>query len=152
MNYQLVIIGHGDYPTGVKSALTLLTGDGDRFTTFNLNAQMTHIAFEQQLTAYLASHDRVIIFADMTGGAPYQTVAKLLLTNLKPHQFMISSAPLNLILDLYMQDMTGRLTDATVTAALAKSVKQAQTLIRVTPADETATTSATTVVSDEGGI
>ncbi|WP_318764991.1 PTS sugar transporter subunit IIA domain-containing protein [Lactiplantibacillus carotarum] len=133
MNYKLAIIGHGNYPDGVKSALKLFTGDDSTFDVFNLDDKTTHAAFQAELSQYLAKNERVIIMADMTGGAPHQEVAELLLKAGRPYQYIVSSAPLNLILDLYMQDVTGMLTDATVKDVLTHSVQQAAESIRITP-------------------
>ncbi|RRK09466.1 PTS fructose transporter subunit IIA [Lactiplantibacillus garii] len=150
MNYKLAIIGHGNYPDGVKSALKLFTGDDTAFDVFNLDEHTTHAAFQTELSDYLVHNERVIILADMTGGAPHQEVAEILLKANRPYQYIISSAPLNLILDIYMQDMTGQLTDATVKDILSHSIQQAAESIQVTPALKPVTTVSHDQVKEDG--
>jgi PTS system N-acetylgalactosamine-specific IIA component len=91
MNYAMAVVGHGRYPEGVLSALKLLIGTTDGMTAFNLDETTTHEQFEQRLKNFLDENDHALVFADMTGGAPHQIVARLMLEQNRPHQYIISS-------------------------------------------------------------
>ncbi|MBW4803746.1 PTS fructose transporter subunit IIA [Loigolactobacillus coryniformis] len=136
MNYNFCILGHGKYPEGILSALKLLAGTADGITIFNLDESTTHEAFQESVDKFLTTTERVVCFADMTGGAPHQTAARLILEKKKQHQYIVSSAPINLILDLYMQCQSGLLTDDTIELNIKKSINQAQALIQVIPTND----------------
>lgn len=103
MNYKIAIVGHGNYSSGVLSALQLLIGGVDNVSVFNLNESCTHQQFEERLKSFLLENDRVLIFADMTGGAPHQIAGRLIYEVNNDKHMIISSASVNLILDLYMK-------------------------------------------------
>ena len=132
MNYAMAVVGHGRYPEGVLSALKLLIGTTDGMTAFNLDETTTHEQFEQRLKTFLDENDHALVFADMTGGAPHQIVARLMLEQNRPHQYIISSAPLNLILDLYAKNMGG-FDDANVDETLRHTVTLSKELIEILP-------------------
>ncbi|KRO17305.1 PTS sugar transporter subunit IIA [Lacticaseibacillus saniviri] len=155
MNYQIAIVGHGNYPDGVVSALKLLAGSTANLTAFNLNEETTHEKFTQDVSQFLDQNDHVIVFADMTGGAPHQITARLILEKKRPYQYIISSAPVSLILDLYAQCQMG-LDDSTIDQTLKDSLSQSKSLIQLMPLHDPVIDSLTEKIAaeddDEGGI
>lgn len=131
--FKVCIVGHGNFPSGVCSALKLLSGSNENLHYFDLDHQLTHGEYEQQLTDFLKENDEVLIFADMTGGAPHQIATRLLLELEKAHQFILSSVSLNLILDLYMKNSMGVLTTENVSAELNNSMAESKEMLMVMP-------------------
>ncbi len=131
MNYAMAIVGHGRYPEGF-SALKLLIGTTEGMTAFNLDENTTHERFEQCLNDFLKENKHAIIFADMTGGAPHQIVSRLIIEKNQPNQYIISSAPLNLILDLYAKNMSG-FEDNAIEETLRHTVELSKQLIEILP-------------------
>lgn len=131
--FKVCIVGHGNFPSGVCSALKLLSGSNENLHYFDLDHQLTHGEYEQQLTDFLKENDEVLIFADMTGGAPHQIATRLLLELGKAHQFILSSVSLNLILDLYMKNSMGVLTTENVSAELNNSMAESKEMLMVMP-------------------
>jgi PTS system N-acetylgalactosamine-specific IIA component len=82
----------------------------------------------------------------MTGGAPHQIVSRLVLEGNRPHQYVISSAPLNLMLDLYAKSLTG-FEDDTIEGELQHTLTLSKQLIEILP-DRMNTNSATAPVPD----
>ena len=68
----------------------------------------------------------------MTGGAPHQIVSRLIIEKNQPHQYIISSAPLNLILDLYAKNMNG-FEDNAIEETLRHTVELSKQLIEILP-------------------
>lgn len=102
--YNFLIVGHGGYPSGVQSALQLLMGDNVPVHAINLDEQLTHAEMEKQAEAFLTEHEKVIVFADLTGGAPHQKVSTILLgENMSPHHAVISNAPMSVMMDVIMK-------------------------------------------------
>lgn len=132
MSYKIAVVGHGHYPEGVLSALALLVGTTDGVSAFNLDENTTHTEFKETLNDFLENNEQVIVFADMTGGAPHQITAELLLEKDKPYQYIISSAPMNLILDLYAKALGG-LENDDIDNVLAHTLHEAKRLIELMP-------------------
>lgn len=131
--FKLCVVGHGNYPDGIVSALMLLVGADPKVITFNLNQELTHADYEQQLTDFLEDNDQVIVFADMTGGAPHQIASRLIIEKGKRSHYIVSSAPLNLILDILMKNNLEKLTEENTQAELAASMEMSKNLILMLP-------------------
>lgn len=131
--FEVCIVGHGNYPSGVCSALKLLSGSNEKVNYFDLDHQLTHEDYENQLLAYLKEHDHVLVFADMTGGAPHQIAAKSIVSLGKKNQFILSSISLNLVLDLYMKNSMNLLTSDNIQLELVKSMEESKEMLMVMP-------------------
>ncbi|MBN7276881.1 PTS sugar transporter subunit IIA [Lactobacillus acetotolerans] len=131
MKYDICIIGHGNFPDGIKSAVNLIAGTCEKITCFNLNEQTTHEQFKKDINKYLDSHKNVIVFADMTGGAPYQIVAERILSQDDDNKYVIAGISLNLILDIYLKNMSGQLNTKNIDSSLKHVIKEARSLMQV---------------------
>ena len=100
---KLVIVGHGNFPSGVLSAVSLLVGNNENICAFDLDKNETHEGFEQKIKELLDNNDKVIVVADLTGGAPHQIAARLILESGKMNQYIISGINLALVVDLAMK-------------------------------------------------
>ena len=90
---KILIVGHGEYGSGMKSAIKLLTGVNNNIEAINLNEELTHNAYTMKIQEYVANNKDLIIFADMTGGAPFQIASReILLNEDSENQFVIGGA------------------------------------------------------------
>ncbi|MDF0480085.1 PTS fructose transporter subunit IIA [Vagococcus sp. PNs007] len=135
--FNICVVGHGNYPDGMVSALKLLSGTDENITKFNLNQDLTHADYETQLNEYLDNNDEVIVFADMTGGAPHQIASRLIMEKGKRTQYIISSAPLNLLLEIVMKINLQVLNKDNVEAELQRSLVEAKEVMLLLPETET---------------
>ena len=78
---KILIVGHGEYSTGIKSAIKLLTGVDENIDAINLNDELTHDEFTLKVQKYVSENNDLIIFADITGGAPFQITSREILLN-----------------------------------------------------------------------
>lgn len=102
--YKYLIVGHGEYPSGIESALQLLIGNEVPVTSINLDKVTTHEEMEVRAEAFLKEHEKVVVFADLTGGAPHQKVAAILLGEDMPSDhFIISNASMGIMMDVIMK-------------------------------------------------
>jgi len=101
--YQLLLIGHGKFPSGVQSALHYLMGENPNIFVLELVDGMTHVQFEEEFTKFLKDHAKVLVFADLTGGAPHQIAARIILESPSQEYFLISGMPLSVITELTMK-------------------------------------------------
>lgn len=132
---KLVIVGHGNFPSGVLSAVSLLVGNNENICAFNLDKNETHEGFEQKIKELLDNNDKVIVVADLTGGAPHQIAARLILESGKMNQYIISGINLALVVDLAMKCCFSEVEEEELETMLLDSVndsKETMTLLSVT--------------------
>ena len=100
---KILIVGHGEYGSGMKSAIKLLTGVNKNIDAINLNEELTHNDYTMMVQEYVANNKDLIIFADMTGGAPFQIASReILLNEESENQFVIGGASVGCILEVVM--------------------------------------------------
>lgn len=132
---KLVIVGHGNFPSGVLSAVSLLVGNNENICAFDLDKNETHEGFEQKIKELLDNNDKVIVVADLTGGAPHQIAARLILESGKMNQYIISGINLALVVDLAMKCCFSEVEEEELETMLLDSVndsKETMTLLSVT--------------------
>lgn len=129
---KLVIVGHGNFPSGVLSAVSLLVGNNENICAFDLDKNETHEGFEQKIKELLDNNDKVIVVADLTGGAPHQIAARLILESGKMNQYIISGINLALVIDLAMKCCFSEVEEEELETMLLDSVndsKETMTLL-----------------------
>ena len=103
---KILIVGHGEYATGMKSAIKLLTGVNNNIDAINLNEELTHIDYTMMVQEYVANNKDLVIFADMTGGAPFQIASReILLNESSENQFVIGGVSVGCILEVVMNTL-----------------------------------------------
>ena len=122
--YKLIVVGHGNYPSGVLSAVSLLVGKNDNIIALDLNENRTHEVFEEELKAILKDNDHAIVLADLTGGAPHQISARLVLESGKLNQYVISGVNLALVVDLVMKCCFDEISDEEMQDTILNSIEE----------------------------
>ena len=103
---KILIVGHGEYATGMKSAIKLLTGVNINIDAINLNEELTHNDYTMMVQEYVANNKDLVIFADMTGGAPFQIASReILLNESSENQFVIGGVSVGCILEVVMNTL-----------------------------------------------
>ena len=103
---KILIVGHGEYATGMKSAIKLLTGVDENIDAINLNEELTHNDYTMMVQEYVANNKELIVFADMTGGAPFQIASReILLNESSENQFVIGGVSVGCILEVVMNTL-----------------------------------------------
>ncbi|KRN93196.1 hypothetical protein [Pediococcus stilesii] len=133
MKYDVCIVGHGNFPDGVESAMKLLVGCEGDITRFNLDQNTTHDQFHDEVKKYLEEHPNVIVFADMTGGAPYQITAELILDAQRENQYILSSVSMNVVLDVYLKNSMDQLNPDNIVETFEHVIAESNKLTMVTP-------------------
>lgn len=109
---KILIVGHGEYATGMKSAIKLLTGVNNNIDAINLNEELTHNDYTMMVQEYVANNKELIVFADMTGGAPFQIASReILLNESSENQFVIGGVSVGCILEVVMNTLVLNMED-----------------------------------------
>ena len=77
----IVIIGHADFPKGIKSAVELLAGNPPQFETLGLYPGDDPLEFKNKAIRTIDSVNTgngVLVLIDLFGGTPCNTTAQLL--------------------------------------------------------------------------
>ena len=75
MNY-IVITGHGNYATGMKSALELIAGPKDNVLAFDFLKEESEEQFSLKFKD-LDKKNNYLFACDLMGGTPYKVVSRL---------------------------------------------------------------------------
>lgn len=103
---KVLLVGHGEYPTGIKSVVKLLTGVEENIEAINLNEDLSHDDFAMKVKDYVENNDDLIVFADITGGAPFQITSREILLNTKSeNQYVIGGVSVACILEIIMNTL-----------------------------------------------
>lgn len=103
---KILVVGHGEYSTGIKSVIKLLTGVEEGIDAINLNEEITHDEFAVKVKNYIENNKEVIVFADITGGAPFQiTSREILLNENSDSQYVVGGVSVACILEVVMNTL-----------------------------------------------
>ena len=75
MNY-IVITGHGNYATGIKSALELIVGPKENVLAFDFLKEESEEQFSLKFKD-LDKNNNYLFACDLMGGTPYKVVSRL---------------------------------------------------------------------------
>lgn len=121
--YKVLIIGHGGYPKGIHQALNLIIGEHENVDHKVLDEKNDHDKLEKDLKIYLEKNDHVIIFADLTGGAPHKIGARAIHSSNKKTQFIVSGASLGFLMQLILMTPTPETPSDEVKQVLENTLK-----------------------------
>lgn len=74
----ILITGHGNFATGLKSSIELIAGASDHFRYVDFPGDSTDKLTEDQNKAFdeLSHCDGVLVLADLVGGSPFKSAAE----------------------------------------------------------------------------
>ena len=103
---KILVVGHGEYASGVKSGIKLLTGIDEGIEAINLNDELNHEDFKIIVKGHVENNTDLIIFADITGGAPFQIASReILLNESSDNQYVVGGVSVACILEIIMNTM-----------------------------------------------
>ncbi|WP_058271037.1 PTS sugar transporter subunit IIA [Olsenella massiliensis] len=73
---RLIAVGHGRYASGLKSAVDMLSGDGEKLSSIDFAADVSPDEFERLLREAVDG-DEAVIICDLVGGTPYNRACLL---------------------------------------------------------------------------
>ncbi|WP_052663409.1 PTS sugar transporter subunit IIA [[Mycoplasma] testudinis] len=103
MSYKIIIAGHAEYPSGIKSFLELVSGVEAPIITHNINETILIDQFEKNLTQTLSDGQDAVIICDLAGGAPHQTSVKVVNQNQRKNVVVVAGLNMALIMDLVLK-------------------------------------------------
>ena len=80
----IVILGHADYPSGLKSAIELLVGNPENFEALGLYQGESPDDYKSKISLLIDQvddGDGVLVLVDLFGGTPSNTIAQIVSLN-----------------------------------------------------------------------
>ena len=103
---KILLVGYGEYPTGIKSIVKLLTGVEENIDAINFNKDLSHDDFAMKVKDYVENNDDLIVFSDISGGAPFKITSREILLNTKfENQYLIGGVSVACILEIIMNTL-----------------------------------------------
>ena len=68
---KLVLVGHGQYASGVASAVAMLSGNEDAVSFVDFTPVVSPDEFESRLRDVVECGEEVVVICDLVGGTPY---------------------------------------------------------------------------------
>ena len=75
----IIITGHGHFPTGLLSAVSLVAGKPEKVEAVDFTEGMSQAELREELEAAVnrLESEEILILADLVGGTPFNTAASL---------------------------------------------------------------------------
>lgn len=77
MKNYLIIIGHGNYASGILSALQLIEGPKEEIIAFDFLKEESEEEFANKLQKKLPKDGKYLFACDLLGGTPYKVASRL---------------------------------------------------------------------------
>lgn len=68
---KLILVGHGQYASGVASAVSMLSGNEEAVSFVDFTPIVSPNEFESRLRGVAECGEEVVIICDLVGGTPY---------------------------------------------------------------------------------
>lgn len=68
---KLILVGHGQYASGVASAVSMLSGNEEAVSFVDFTPVVSPDEFESRLRGVAECDEEVVIICDLVGGTPY---------------------------------------------------------------------------------
>lgn len=77
----ILVIGHGEFPSGLRNAMELIAGEQKEFYNVDFTAHVTTKEYEENVKKCLDDLSTrcsgILVFCDMAGGSPYMIAKKV---------------------------------------------------------------------------
>ena len=100
----IIVTGHGSFATGITSGLKLLAGEPQEYEAVDFLPEDSVESLTEKLAGAverLKDCDGIIIYADLTGGSPFNVSIRMKMEGDRPLE-VIGGANLPVVLDGYM--------------------------------------------------
>ena len=104
MRSIIIVSGHGNYATGMKSAFELLAGANDNFKFIDFTAEDSDETLGQKFSQEINKNMNapILFFCDIIGGTPFKTAA--LIANDKDNMEVVSGGNLVSLIEASFQN------------------------------------------------
>lgn len=104
MKSIIIVSGHGNYATGIKSAFELLAGPNENFSFIDFTSEDSEVTLGQKFSEEINKNTNapILFFCDIVGGTPFKTAA--LIANDKNNMEVVAGGNLVSLIEASFQD------------------------------------------------
>ena len=99
---KVLVTGHGKYASGMKSLVETLIGSDDRVLAIDYCEGKDYADFEKEIESIIKENEKLIVFADITGGTPFQVSSRIILADDSEGKIIVSGVSVACMLDILM--------------------------------------------------
>lgn len=99
---KVLVTGHGSYASGIKSLVEILIGKNENIIAIDYSEDKDFISFEKEIKDIVEENNELLVFADITGGAPFQAASRIILASDSEDRFIVSGVSVTCMLDILM--------------------------------------------------
>lgn len=100
---KILVIGHGRFAEGVKSAAQIIVGDLSEVTF--MNTYVDDIDFHVELDKYFSNNTNILVLTDLFGGSVNQAIMQYIT---KENIEIITGVNIPLVLEILLSNITGK--------------------------------------------
>ena len=100
---KILVIGHGRFAEGVKSAAQIIVGDLSEVTF--MNTYVDDIDFHFELDKYFSNNTNILVLTDLFGGSVNQAIMQYIT---KENIEIITGVNIPLVLEILLSNITGK--------------------------------------------
>lgn len=100
---KILVIGHGRFAEGVKSAAQIIVGELSEVTF--MNTYVDDIDFHVELDKYFSSNTNILVLTDLFGGSVNQAIMQYIT---KENIEIITGVNIPLVLEILLSNITGK--------------------------------------------
>lgn len=101
---KILVIGHGRFAEGVKSAAQIIVGDLSEVTF--MNTYVDDIDFHVELDKYFSNNTNILVLTDLFGGSVNQAIMQYIT---KENIEIITGVNIPLVLEILLSNITGKI-------------------------------------------
>lgn len=96
---NIILVGHGNFATGLESAVKLILGNSEKLVAIDFIASMSREELKSKVESKLGDEQNIIL-TDVLGGTPFNVSAELVNENTK----VIYGTNLGILLEIVSSD------------------------------------------------
>ena len=100
---KILVIGHGRFAEGIKSAAQIIVGDLSEVTF--MNTYIDDIDFHVELDKYFSNNTNILVLTDLFGGSVNQAIMQYIT---KENIEIITGVNIPLVLEILLSNITGK--------------------------------------------
>lgn len=100
---KILVIGHGRFAEGIKSAAQIIVGDLSEVTF--INTYVDDIDFHVELDKYFSNNTNILVLTDLFGGSVNQAIMQYIT---KENIEIITGVNIPLVLEILLSNITGK--------------------------------------------
>lgn len=103
---KLILVSHGSFCEGIKDSVEMILGPQENIYTVALTPKQGQEDFESHFKALVHEGDDIVVFADLQGGTPANTVSKMIMQG--EHYQLYTGMNLPMIISYINAQMIGQ--------------------------------------------